>query len=871
MCSHDQSSLPHSFLAILNAPVIDSSGEILCAAGVNSDMYCLSSNNGRESWTDFGESQIMSRPVIWETADTSVVYVIESTNGRVRQHDLFSGERYWDFSCADITGLQLCQDAVEAEFAISPSGNVIYFGDIFGRIMSLEIATFDTEAPTISPTGVSTASPTKSPSSLSDPSVTIPAGDGEQDHGDSSSIYNVDNEANGVNAQEQVTQEDSESKNTGLYIGAAIGGLCVLLVPFVVYSLMRGGKDKSGKGEEMLVEVIDDCSSEDPEDGDLTYETQEPDSDGIEIEHIGTKAIHSTSSPPRKSKRKKRRKKKGDMLPETPQTALTLESIEEGPGESLPSCTPDKDEVDDAAIVWSDDEDVEKAIEAVDLGRKFEKIADSEHSNSEDSSDGSDSSDISSGEEKTITTGNAGVANGSNHLELAVGNNTNSDLTPLQGDDEASNCDNSSPSDEEAPPPPPVVTSSSKKWSWGSLLHRAAVHSTSKSNKSPQTQDQQNIVLRPVNVDETGSKQTDKKSTGDEHSTASDATPPASNQKKIDPTENNVVKPSLNENEPSAPAKSISPTPSPQQLRSSRSDEDDEEEKKENEETASRPQTPAASSTGPTSPTGNSMLSSNDALSPHSPWTNMSEPSFGRTISPATRSSKGLSPPHSPSNSSNDDSLFTSATGMTGEKQCEPQNLSPLSTYLFDNEIGNQTQTRSDVPHDEVSEVLGKREVVSPTKSLDDHKFRYLDDDVPDDEVTTAPGFHYMTNQKEETKSAKYGQSVRSRKDPTTFTEGNQDSGTESPITSIYNQLAAMGQKQAEEKKKHSFKRRSKRNVREEANDEEPESQEEPDTWSNFLQELAEAEKQFFSPSLLKKGDSEDTEDSEVARINSAL
>jgi hypothetical protein len=219
---------------------------------------------------------------------------------------------------------------------------------------------------------------------------------------------------------------------------------------------------------------------------------------------------------------------------------------------------------------------------------------------------------------------------------------------------------------------------------------------------------------------------------------------------------------------------------------------------------------------------------------------------------------------------------------MAGEKQREVQNLSPLSTNLFDNDIDNRTRKRSDIPHDELSEVLGQPNMVTPTKNLDEHKFRYLEDDTPDDEVTIAPGFQYMTNQKDDNKSCKYGRSVRSRKDPVTFKEGKQNSRgskspvSESPITSIYNQLAALGQKQAEEKKKHSFKRRSKRNAREDPGEAEAEAQEEPDTWGSFLQELAEAEAQFFSPSsnqtsLLKMSDSQDTEDSEVARINSVL
>ena len=864
--------------------MLDSNGEILCVSGVNNDMYCLTSDDGREVWDDIGDSQIVSQPQMWETADRSVVYVIESANGRVRQHDLYTGERYWDFSCADINGLQVCQDAVEADFAIAPSGNAIYFGDIFGRIVSLEIAAFATDAPTISPTGDATPTPTNSPSTVSnpdqDPAVTIPVDTGDEDDGDSPPTSDmVDNGADSVNAQAQANQE--ESKNTGLYIGAVIGGLCALLVPFVVYSLMRGGRNKPRKGEEMMVEIIDDCpegdsSEDDTEDNDIEYETKESGSNGIEIEYLGSKAIHGASTPRRK---KKKKRKKNHLLPQTPQTTLTLEAIEELPEELSPGGTPDTE--DDSAIVWSDNEDIEKGFEAVDLGRKFEQVADSEESGE----DSSDSSESSTDEDHHIATGDVVVANGSNHLELAIGNINNSNLTPLHPEDERSASEGSSPFDEEVPSPPPTtVGSSTSKWSWGSLLKMGTVQSTPKENTSLPVQDKQNFVLRPIKREDSHSKV----SAEDVQSVVSDEvshraeTPPASNQKKTDrandyepdremdrSTSPDLDAP-LDETVPSGPAKSVSPAPTKQQI--ARETKHVEEEKKENEEVFSRPQTPAERSACPMSP--GSLLSSTDGFSPRTPSTNMS---------PTSRSSNILSPQDSHSDdSSTDDSLFTSATGMTGEKKREVQNLSPLSTNLFDNDIDHRSRKRSDIPHDELSEILGQPNMGTPTKSLDEHKFRYLEEDTPEDEVTIAPGFQYMTNQKDDNKSSKYGRSVRSRKDPTTFKEGNQNSrasaspGSESPITSIYNQLAALGQKQAEEKKKHSFKRRSKRNAREEPDEEEADAQEEPDTWGSFLQELADAEAQFFAPSsnqtsLLKMSDSQDTEDSEVARINGVL
>lgn len=66
-------------------------------------------------WTDTQDGNvILAEPKL--AVEDSVVYVIESTTGNVRQHDVISGSRNWEHSCADITGSDFCEDGVEAEF-----------------------------------------------------------------------------------------------------------------------------------------------------------------------------------------------------------------------------------------------------------------------------------------------------------------------------------------------------------------------------------------------------------------------------------------------------------------------------------------------------------------------------------------------------------------------------------------------------------------------------------------------------------------------------------------------------------------------------------------------------------------------------------
>lgn len=61
---------------------------------------------------------ILTEPKVFQTDGESVVYVIETLDGRVRQHDIGNrGARNWEYnSCTDIAGVASCQESVEAEF-----------------------------------------------------------------------------------------------------------------------------------------------------------------------------------------------------------------------------------------------------------------------------------------------------------------------------------------------------------------------------------------------------------------------------------------------------------------------------------------------------------------------------------------------------------------------------------------------------------------------------------------------------------------------------------------------------------------------------------------------------------------------------------
>eukprot|EP00547_Thalassionema_nitzschioides_P010138 CAMPEP_0194229954 /NCGR_PEP_ID=MMETSP0156-20130528/44156_1 /TAXON_ID=33649 /ORGANISM="Thalassionema nitzschioides, Strain L26-B" /LENGTH=937 /DNA_ID=CAMNT_0038962519 /DNA_START=13 /DNA_END=2826 /DNA_ORIENTATION=- len=125
-------------------------------------LYCLRAKTGDIIWSNDGsaESGYSVQPILSEhPRESSMVYIIETMRGNVRQHDAATGEIIWEFNCNDLSQTRLCQHSVEAEFSLSPDDNVLYFGDIFGKITALQVANFDdpalvpvTEAPTATPT-----------------------------------------------------------------------------------------------------------------------------------------------------------------------------------------------------------------------------------------------------------------------------------------------------------------------------------------------------------------------------------------------------------------------------------------------------------------------------------------------------------------------------------------------------------------------------------------------------------------------------------------------------------------------------------------------------------------------------------------------
>lgn len=883
---------------IWSKPVIDQYGDYLLVPGVDKDFYCFQSNNGRELWRNEEGSQILAQPKVFE-GNYPVAYVIESLNGRVRQYNLYNGERNWDYSCADISD-KLCQDPVEAEFAITPSGNTIYYGDINGRINSLEVASFETETPTTQPSLIPTAdptakptltlSPTKSPFapiSFVAPTAAIDATENptaksvvvveltlaptentqklqdedkevEQLH-EEDVIHNNDQVSSIIEdqAENQKQKENEKSSNTGLYIGASIAGLCALIIPFVILSLFRETrkrKKRSTEVNDML--VIDDCDSDDMESQSADSVDSGSGERGIEIEFINDDAITPTKGTP--TKKKKRKKKKKKSLPDTPQTAQTLESIDE---EQLEESVLNVNS--DTMVVIGDDGNFEEpSIEAVNLRQRFDSTIDDQEAKQEQTS------------------------------ELAVKEKT--DLTHLRSSTSEYANDN-----ESMPPLPSFSSKSSSslsepdksaQWTWSSLLQIGASQSTEKENSNKVTsspnQNPEKLELKETNRSTSPDLSSQEKSifTSNDSCSSSSSTAPRTNvdcsfvastspsntvptpvvyqretplitdqdaldiDKAVAKTAPNY-KYNMEDNRDDKQAdkkwsseEDLTPDENTMHLSTTK---ETHEEKKESVKCCSRPQTPK---------------------SPVS-----SSPSALLTLSNAVDS------PSSSSNSSNDDSLYTSMTNVSRKK--DSKDLSPLSTYVLSDDKDIHRRGRSELTIDTNQDTV--KEILSQPDLSKSGNYR-SEQNVPDDEKSVVPGIQCISKvpKLNEEETRKYGMSVRTKRESVDFksSPSPRKESKITPLAQMYDQLAAMGQQKAEEKK-HSYKRRNKRADRGDTSTPIPPQEDQAGSdWGSFLSELADAEKQFYTPTANKNqslldsnSDSEESDDAEIARINNFL
>mmetsp|Transcript_19352 Transcript_19352/g.48187 ORF Transcript_19352/g.48187 Transcript_19352/m.48187 type:complete len:1201 (-) Transcript_19352:2687-6289(-) len=795
-------------------PVMGNSGNYVCLAGVDNDFSCLLSNSGREVWRNEETSQILAQPIIFRGERRNVVYAIETERGRVHSYDLFSGRKYWDYSCSDTPWDDLCTDPVEADFAITSSGNTIFYGDVNGRITSLAVAIFDTEAPTIAPTGTPTATPTGNPTSTRYPTqmpvnatIVAPGKPGLEDEiqlGGSSDTV----------ASAQQAEQGMFDKTTTIYIGAAAAGLCAALIPIVLFAMIRKRKKKRKKMEkEAVVEIVEDFSSDGSTD-DLEAQAQaffesietsniyDPDNGGgIEVELMD----HTTPS----------KKKKKKNLPDTPDTV----------DDSVYSVKEISDDTSAMVVLGRQFDATDQSVEAVNLRQTFDCQV------SEKDTDGGDS-------------------------------------------------------DDEVPPPPPIDTEapvsplspaspSSRSWTWGisPASQKAKKSSQTKLKKAEKSELEQPALTHSAS-------QADDKSVADkslaDKSLADKSLASAATAKKgsVAPKKKRIWKRKNKKDLPPKPEPEPEPEPEPQPdaeedppsltLKPEKESVEDEEpetpvlanETDEAESSDDEEVNEDATSEEDFNDEGNEEVKKSDTVNkmlaglqtPASPapsaYSMASESLERKTPSQSAQSTpvksvqsiqESLFGTNTPSNqsmarsvTSDDSSLYTSYTLTAGiaamfvgaAEEPEKKELSPYSSYVYDQDI--RRRDRDEIVNE------GNSFLVQPSLS---------DAEGPDDEEFGL-------------KPRNHRGSARAQ----AFLSKNAESeGGTATISQMYDQLAAIGQQRREEKKP-AFRRRNKRPENPTPPPPAPQQQEKQggDTWGSFLNELAEAEKSFFSPAESK-------------------
>jgi hypothetical protein len=326
-------------------------------------------------------------------------------------------------------------------YSFTQTGNVLYYGDVFGRIIALEVADYETASPTSTPSDVPSLTPSVIPSASSVPSLapsespslapTVVASEAPSavpsettTHSPTVSgmpsslptgptppvapIFDEFDELSGLGGGQP--EEDEDSDILPLIIGSAFAGVFAVGIAVFAISKTKSKKRREEERQDIGVLIVDDA----PNDLESGSETKATTNDTVEMEVVGGSPVFSPKSmkPKKKSKKKKKKRSLRNQSPATPQT---LECIEESPDDFSQS--------DSVALIDEDDD----GSAAKDLNNQFQYVAeignDSQHGDSD---------------AESLEFGTAGKAANGSHIELAVGNNRLKPLLSQDDSDEAS-------------------------------------------------------------------------------------------------------------------------------------------------------------------------------------------------------------------------------------------------------------------------------------------------------------------------------------------------------------------------------------------------------------------------------------------------
>lgn len=377
--------------AFATSPTVTPDGSQLYIIGPSNRVYNIQTETGRVQWEFLLDDAVQSQPIIYQNEDSLALYVVEARTGRILQfpldpdNNLIAQEPVWSW--------ELCQDGgdetdiviedcttnhvVQADVSMAESGNILYYGDVNGRITALQVANFATPAPTMSPSATPTMLPSATPTlsmeptamNITDTPTESPTAAPTRTQAITATFAPVNGpttvvgtptapvfDTNNGNASvgNKDVDDDDDSSNMGILIGAIVGGVAVILVVamLVAKNLLRPKRSrksskripagatrdlesdiapKDGPSDEEDDEVYD-YNAEDDDDDDDDVTVISGNGDSVELEYNAANAAKGAA---KGSGRRCRTPRKKKMSPakmtrvSTPPTASTLQSIEE--------------------------------------------------------------------------------------------------------------------------------------------------------------------------------------------------------------------------------------------------------------------------------------------------------------------------------------------------------------------------------------------------------------------------------------------------------------------------------------------------------------------------------------------------------------
>jgi Tol biopolymer transport system component len=113
-------------------------GRRLFVSTSTSSIYGIDSSAGSTIWDVIGSSGFQSEPRV--SPDDQRVYVAQSLDGQILSIDQQDGRVHWAISCDEFEAD--CSNSVLANFALSSSGQYLYYADVFGKIVALTLGNF---------------------------------------------------------------------------------------------------------------------------------------------------------------------------------------------------------------------------------------------------------------------------------------------------------------------------------------------------------------------------------------------------------------------------------------------------------------------------------------------------------------------------------------------------------------------------------------------------------------------------------------------------------------------------------------------------------------------------------------------------------